>query len=618
MKALLKKIWSKKAVQPGDTRAIFKKWKKGGITIRVCVGTGGVAAGGQDVIRAFTERLHKNGVSASVRKRCTVHKVGCRGCCAKDVLVDVSINGETTTYQFINPGKVGRIVAEHIIGGAPVREWMAGPDYSAFHARQKKILLADCGQIDPEDIEAYRATGGYHAAEKVLSSMQPEEVIREIKDSGLRGRGGAGFPTGPKWEACRQAPGDRKYIICNADEGDPGAFMDRSVIEGNPHAVIEGMIIGAHAIGAAQGYVYIRAEYPLAVERLRLAIQQAREHGLLGRKVMGHDMDFDIQVRLGAGAFVCGEETALIASLEDRVGEPRPRPPYPVHSGLWGKPTVINNVETWATVPKIITNGSAWFASIGTEKSKGTKIFSLVGKINNTGLVEVPMGIALREIIYDIGGGIPDNKQFKAVQTGGPSGGCIPASRLDAPVDYENLSALGSIMGSGGMVVMDEDTCMVDMARFFVSFCRDESCGQCTPCREGTQQIVSILDEITQGRGTDEHITELEELCVVMKETSLCGLGKTAPNPLLSTLRYFRHEYDAHIRDKKCPAGVCKALICYMINESGCTGCTVCARNCPQQAITGEKKKPHMIDQGKCIKCGICIDSCKFNAVIKG
>jgi NADH-quinone oxidoreductase subunit F len=437
---------------------------------------------------------------------------------------------------------------------------LTGPEYETFHGKQQKVVLAHCGQIDPEEIEAYMAVGGYQAAKKTLFFMSPDEVIEEIKQSGLRGRGGAGFPTGIKWEACRRVPGDQKYIICNADEGDPGAFMDRSTIEGDPHAVLEGMIIGAYAIGATIGIVYIRAEYPLAVERLHRAIAQARESGFFGANIFGSGIDLEIQIKLGAGAFVCGEETALIASLEDQIGEPRPRPPFPAQRGLWGQPTNINNVETWATVPKIILQGADWFKAIGTEKSTGTKIFSLVGKINNTGLVEVPLGIPLREIIFEIGGGIPNHKKFKAVQTGGPSGGCIPFEHIDVPVDYEHLMALGSIVGSGGMVVMDEDICMVDVAKYFVSFCMDESCGKCSPCREGTRELVRLLEDITQGRGTPGHLDDLEELCLVVKDAALCGLGKTAPNPVLSTLKYFREEYEAHIRDKVCPARVCKRL----------------------------------------------------------
>jgi len=531
------------------------------VTVKVCMGLGGISAGGQEVLDAFARQFDQKGLAGEVGRRCHSQKVGCMGLCAKDVLADVIIDGQTTTYQYVKPDMVERIVEEHILGGVPVAEWLAGPEYEQFHNKQEKIVLKNCGHIDPEDIQAYLAVGGYQGAEKALTSMSPEQVIEEIKSSGLRGRGGAGFSTGIKWGFCRSFPGDQKYVICNADEGDPGAFMDRAVIEGDPHAVIEGMIIGAYAIGASVGIVYIRAEYPLAIERLNLALSQARARGLLGAKLFNSEFDFDIRVKLGAGAFVCGEETALIASLEDQIGEPRPRPPFPAKSGLWGKPTNINNVETWATVPKIIQQGSSWFSAIGTEKSKGTKIFSLVGKIRNTGLVEVPLGIPLREIIYSIGGGIPEGKRFKAVQTGGPSGGCIPWEHIDVPVDYENLMALGSIVGSGGMVVLDEDNCMVDVAKFFVSFCRDESCGKCTPCREGTRELVNILDEISQGKGTATHLSMLEELCLVVRDTSLCGLGKSAPNPVLSTLKFFREEFEAHIaRDKYCPARVCKEL----------------------------------------------------------
>ncbi|MDA8171393.1 MAG: NADH-quinone oxidoreductase subunit NuoF [Nitrospiraceae bacterium] len=587
------------------------------VIISVCVGTGGMAAGALDVIKAFETELAGRGVEAEFKKRCEVHKVGCRGFCAKDVLVDVTAAGKTRTYQNISAGMAPRIVDEHILQGNPVMEWAVGPEYATFHGKQHKLVLAECGIIDPEEIGSYMEHGGYKAAAKALLKLHPEEIINEIKKSGLRGRGGAGFPTGMKWEFCRKAPGTRKCVICNADEGDPGAFMDRSVVEGNPHSVIEGMLIGAFAIGANEGYVYIRAEYPLAVERLKRAIGQARESGWLGKDIQGSGCDFDIRIGLGAGAFVCGEETALIASLEGQIGEPRPKPPFPANKGLWGMPTNINNVETWATVPKIINNGAPWFSGIGSEKSKGTKIFSLVGKIKNTGLVEVPMGMPLKEIIYDIGGGVPDGKKLKAVQTGGPSGGCITADYIETPVDYESLGALGSIMGSGGMVVMDEDTCMVDVARFFLSFCMDESCGQCTPCREGTKEMVRLLEEITRGEGTPEHITMLEEICAAMKEASLCGLGKTASNPVLSTLKYFRHEYDAHIFEKKCPAAACRALINFRIDENRCKGCGMCLRNCPQGAITGQKKKPHTVDPDKCIKCGACLDSCKFGAVSK-
>jgi NADH:ubiquinone oxidoreductase subunit F (NADH-binding) len=602
--------------KPAAAKKTRPKKSPSDLIIRVCMGLGGISAGGEEVLRSFAEKLAEKGLEAQTGSRCRTQKVGCMGFCAKDVLVDVILNGQTSTYQFVKPDMVERIINEHILAGRPVLEWLAGPEYEAFHQQQKKIVLTHCGLIDPEDIQAYLAVGGYEAARKALSSQNPDQIIQEIKASGLRGRGGAGFPTGIKWEACRRSPGDQKYIICNADEGDPGAFMDRAVIEGDPHAVIEGMIIGAYAMGASEGIVYIRAEYPLAIERLKLALLQAREQGFLGKGLFGSPFDFDIRVKLGAGAFVCGEETALIASLEDQIGEPRPRPPFPAQSGLWGRPTNINNVETWATVPKIIQNGAAWFAAIGTEKSKGTKIFSLVGKIRNTGLVEVPLGIPLRKIIYGIGGGIPNEKQFKAVQTGGPSGGCIPWEHIDVPVDYENLTALGSIVGSGGMVVLDEDNCMVDVAKFFVSFCMDESCGKCSPCREGTREMVKLLEEISQGKGTATHLNLLEELCLVVKETSLCGLGKTAPNPVLTTIRYFKDEYLAHIVEKRCPAGVCKPLITYEINPEQCTGCMACARNCPQACISGEKKKPHVIDKKKCIRCGICMESCKFDAVI--
>ncbi len=587
------------------------------INVKICMSLGGVLAGAPDVLKAFQEIMAEKGLKAAFGENC-VEQVGCMGLCAKNAIIEVRIDGVMNAYQWVKPHMVRRIVDEHIIGGVPVKEWLVpGPEYKQFFSKQNKVVLGACGTIDPENIDAYSEIGGYQSAKLAISSMTPEKVIEEIKASGLRGRGGAGFPTGVKWELCRRSPGDTKYIICNADEGDPGAYMDRAVIEGDPHAVIEGMIIAAYAIGASKGYVYIRAEYPLAVQRLRHAIAQARQQGYLGSNVLGLGLEFDIQVKLGAGAFVCGEETALIASLEDQIGEPKPKPPFPADKGLWGKPTCINNVETLATLPKIIKNGAAWFGGIGTAKSKGTKIFSLVGKVNHTGLVEVPMGIPLREIIYEIGGGIPKNKKFKAVQTGGPSGGCIPADHIDVPVDYDNLTAVGSIMGSGGMVVMDEDTCMVDVAKYFVTLCMDESCGKCTPCREGTRELSRLLNEITAGKGTPEHLTALDELSAVMRDMSLCALGKTAPNPVMSTLRYFRDEYEAHIFQKKCPAGVCKSLIEFTIDPEACTGCTACARQCPQKAIHGEKKKPHSIDQAACVKCGICFDTCKFGGVKK-
>jgi NADH-quinone oxidoreductase subunit F len=585
------------------------------IVISVCTGTGGVAAGGYKVIEAFQQILEEKDLTAKYTPR--THKVGCRGFCAKDVLVDVSFNGRTETYQFVTPERVEKIVEEHIVGGQPVEKWLVKEDYHAFHSKQQKLVLANCGRIDPESIAEYIDAGGYTAAAKALK-IDPDEIVRIIKDSGLRGRGGGGFVTGIKWESCRRAVGKTKYVLCNADEGDPGAFMDRSIVEGNPHVVIEGMIIGAYAIGASEGYVYIRAEYPLAVDRLRLALDQARSQNYLGENIFGTGINFDIKVVLGAGAFVCGESTALMTSIEDKAGEPRPKYVHTTDRGLWGQPSNLNNVETWANVPMIIEKGAKWFTGIGSEGSKGTKIFSLVGKINNTGLVEVPMGIPLRDIIYEIGGGIPNKRQFKAVQTGGPSGGCIPASHLDMPVDYEHLYEAGSMMGSGGMIVLDEDTCMVDMSKYFLKFCMDESCGQCTPCREGVTQMVRLLTEITEGRGTPAHIGLLEELSQVISDTSLCGLGKSAPNPVLSTLHYFRDEYDAHINDKRCPAGVCKELTTFTIDAAACTGCTVCARNCPAGAISGEKKEPHHIDQEKCITCRVCYEKCKFGAVIKG
>ncbi len=588
------------------------------VVIKICMGTGGIAAGGKEVMQAFVEELKQQGVDATVEKHCSVHQVGCRGFCARDVLVDVIINGEKTTYQFIKPDMVPRIVEEHIVGGVVVDEWTAKEDYYAFHEKQVKVVLADCGEIDPESIDSYIERGGYEALKRVLSEMSPEEVIKVIKDSGLRGRGGAGFPTGLKWEFARQKNSDTKYIICNADEGDPGAFMDRSIIEGNPHSVIEGMVIGAYAIGAKTGYVYIRAEYPLAVERLKIALAQAKEKKFLGESILGKDFSFEIKIKLGAGAFVCGEETALIASIEGRRGMPRAKPPFPVEKGLWGKPTVINNVETLANVPYIIRNGASWFAQYGTEKSKGTKVFALTGKVKNTGLIEVPMGISLREIIYDIGGGIEGDRRLKAVQTGGPSGGCIPESMIDISVDYESLQKVGSIVGSGGMVVMDETDCMVNIARYFLEFTQTESCGKCVPCRIGTKRLLEILTRITDGRGRPGDIDLLLILSEDIKAGSLCGLGQTAPNPVLSTIKYFRDEYEAHIHDKRCPAGVCKNLLTYTILEEFCKGCTMCARVCPAGAIVGEKKKPHRIVQEICIKCGACFETCKFKAIRKG
>ncbi len=585
------------------------------VIVRVCIGTGGLAAGGKEVIQAFKKSITDFCVDLDLDFTCHYQKVGCRGFCARDVLVDVVDGDKSVTYQGIKPDNAKRIVQEHLIEGKPVTEWLIDDTYYAFHDKQHKILLKDCGAIDPEDIQAYINVGGYDGIKKILSEMTPAEVINEIKASGIRGRGGAGFPTGVKWEACRKAPGDTKYIVCNADEGDPGAFMDRSIIEGNPHSVIEGMMIAAYAIGSTLGYVYIRAEYPAAVERLKLAMAQAHETGYLGKNLFDSDFSFDVRIKLGAGAFVCGEETALIASIEGQRGMPRAKPPFPVHRGLWGRPTVINNVETLANVPNIIRNGAAWYASIGTEKSKGTKVFALTGKVKNTGLIEVPMGIRLGEIIYDIGGGIIGDKQFKAVQTGGPSGGCIPASLLDTPVDFESLAKAGSIVGSGGMVVLDETDCMVNIAKFFLEFTQAESCGKCVPCRIGTKRLLEILIRITKGEGKEGDIELLEKLSSSVKSASLCGLGQTAPNPVLSTLKYFRDEYEAHIRDKKCTAKVCRDLLKYSIIAEACKGCGACLKACPAGAITGEKKKPHVIDPDICIKCGACFDVCKFKSV---
>ncbi|MHB8844314.1 MAG: NADH-quinone oxidoreductase subunit NuoF [Nitrospirota bacterium] len=585
--------------------------------IRVCMGPAGIAAGGRKVIEAFSAALAQQGVPAAVRENCSSHQVGCVGLCARDVLVEVHEGGAKTVYQYVKPDMVPRIVEEHLVAGTPVKEWLVDGTYDAFYNKQVKVVLADCGRIDPEEIEAYQAIGGYEAAQEVLNSWYPEEVITEIKMSGLRGRGGAGFPTGLKWELGRKAPGDIKYLICNADEGDPGAFMDRAVIEGNPHSVIEGMIIGAYALCSHHGYVYIRAEYPLAVERLKRALDQAREKGFLGNKIFNTTFDFDIKVKLGAGAFVCGEETALIASIEGQRGMPRPKPPFPVNKGLWQRPTVINNVETLANIATIIKKGCGWYASYGTEKSRGTKVFALTGKINNTGLIEIPMGITLREIIEEIGGGIENGKALKAVQTGGPSGGCIPASMLDLNVDYESLAKVGSIVGSGGMIVLDEDNCMVNMAKYFVQFTQEESCGKCVPCRVGTKRLLEILERITRGEGKEDDIERLETLGAGIRNMSLCGLGQTAPNPVLSTIKYFREEYEAHIRDKKCPSKTCKALLTYSIDEKLCKACGACLRACPAAAITGEKKVPHKIDPAKCIRCGSCFDVCKFKSVMR-
>ena len=581
------------------------------------MGTGGIAGGADDVLATFKKQLESAGIKGKVKENCAIHQVGCRGFCARDVLVDITVDGERTTYQYIKPDMVSRLIEEHIVGNNPVEEWMVGEDYHQFHDLQKKIVLADCGKIDPENIQDYIDVGGYKGIAKVLAEMSPADVIANVKKSGLRGRGGAGFPTGLKWELCAAQEANPKYIICNADEGDPGAFMDRSVIEGNPHSVIEGMCIGAYAIGSSHGYVYIRAEYPLAVERLKLALEKARENGFLGESICGSNFDFEIKVKLGAGAFVCGEETALIASIEGERGMPRAKPPYPAEKGLWGKPTIINNVETWANLPPIINKGADWYSSIGCETSKGTKVFALTGKIRNTGLIEVPMGIPLRNIIFDIGGGIEGGKLLKAVQTGGPSGGCIPQQHIDLEMDYNNLLKVGSMMGSGGMVVLDESDCMVNIARFFLEFTQAESCGKCTPCRLGTKRLLEILTRITKGEGKKGDIELLQDLANDVKDTSLCGLGMSAPNPVLSTIKYFRHEYEAHINDKRCPAKVCRQLLTFFIREDLCVGCGMCKKACPTGAADGKNKSPHHIDTSTCIKCGACYDVCKFKAVLK-
>jgi NADH:ubiquinone oxidoreductase subunit F (NADH-binding)/(2Fe-2S) ferredoxin/ferredoxin len=593
------------------------------LDLLVCAGTGCVANHSFEIREELEKEIIKHGLQSEVR----VITTGCNGFCERGPIVVVQPDG--IFYQRITVKDIPHLVEEHFLKGRPVKELMYIPSPEeppipkmmdiGFFKHQRLIVLRNRGRIDPENIEEYIGFGGYQALEKALTKMTPKQIIEQIKKSGLRGRGGAGFPTGLKWELCRTSPGKIKYIVCNGDEGDPGAFMDRSVLEADPHAAIEGIIIGAKAIGAQRGFIYVRKEYPLAVKRVKIALRQAETYGLLGENILGTGFNFSIDVVQGAGAFVCGEETALLASIEGRVGRPRPRPPYPVQSGLWGKPTNINNVETWANVPQIILRGAHWFSLIGTKKSKGTKIFSLVGKINNTGLVEVPMGITLKEIIYDIGGGIPGGKAFKAVQTGGPSGGCIPQELLDLPIDYESLAKAGSMMGSGGMIVMDEETCMVDVARYFLNFTQEESCGKCPPCRMGTKHMVEILDRITKGEGREGDVEFLEEIGKDIKLASLCGLGQTAPNPVLTTIKYFRNEYVAHIKEKCCPALVCKALISYTIDPELCGGCTVCAKQCPSDAITGEPKKVHMIDQSKCIKCGICLTVCppKFNAVKK-
>ena len=590
--------------------------------VLVCGGTGCTSSHSMKVIAQLEQSLQELGIGDVL-----VVKTGCFGLCALGPIMIVYPEG--AFYAQMTPEHVKTVAEQHLVkGGKIVKELLyqgtVAEDGSIipfaetpFYKKQMRIALRNCGVIAPEDIEEAIAAGDYAALEKALTSMTPDDVINEMSASGLRGRGGAGFPTGRKWSFAKASPGNVKYVCCNADEGDPGAFMDRSVLEGDPHCVLEAMTIAGYAIGAHQGYIYVRAEYPVAVERLKIAIRQAREYGLLGKDILGLGFDFDIEIRLGAGAFVCGEETALMTSIEGHRGEPRPRPPFPAVKGLFGKPTILNNVETWANVNPIIVNGAAWFAKIGTQTSTGTKVFALGGKITNVGLVEVPMGTTLREIVEEIGGGIPGGKKFKAAQTGGPSGGCIPAECIDTPIDYDSLLSIGSMMGSGGMIILDEDTCMVDISKFYLEFTADESCGKCTPCRIGTKRLLQLLTKITEGKGEPEDLVKIEELASHMKQSSLCALGQSAPNPILSTLRYFRQEYVDHIEKKHCDAGVCKALLTYSIDPTKCRGCTLCARNCPTHAITGKVREAHVIDKDICIKCGVCMANCKFGAVVR-
>ena len=586
--------------------------------ILVCRGTGCTSSKSPEIIENFREIIDEKGIQ-NVR----VIQTGCFGLCAKGPIV--IIRPEDTFYAMVTPDDCREIIEKHIEKGEIVERLLCKDvdntmvnrlDELNFYKKQKRIALKNCGIIDPEEIDEYIAFDGYKALEQVLTSMSPDEVINEVTESGLRGRGGAGFPTGKKWLFTKQAEGDQKYVVCNADEGDPGAFMDRSILEGDPHSVLEAMEIAGYSVGADKGYIYVRAEYPIAVQRLRVAIDQAREYGLLGKNIFGTDFSFDIEIRLGAGAFVCGEETALLESIEGRRGQPRVKPPYPANSGLWGKPTLINNVETYANITRIILNGAKWYASIGTEKSKGTKVFALGGNVNNIGLVEVPMGTTLREIVFDIGGGIPNGREFKAAQTGGPSGGCIPKEHLDTPIDYESLSNIGSMMGSGGLIVMDDSKCMVNIAKFYLDFTVSESCGKCTPCRIGTKRMLEILDRMCEGKADEDDLYKLEKLALNIKKSAICGLGQTAPNPVLSTLKYFRDEYMEHIKYKKCRAGQCKALANIEIDPEKCKGCGICKRNCPVNAITGEPRQPHKIDPDVCIKCGTCVDKCPFKAIM--
>ncbi|AOY74792.1 NADH-quinone oxidoreductase subunit NuoF [Clostridium formicaceticum] len=591
--------------------------------VLVCAGTGCTSSDSLKIMEKLENQLKEYNLEKEVK----VVKTGCFGLCEAGPIIIVYPEG--AFYSHVKIEDIERITEEHLLKGRIVKDLLYKESVEedtikainevGFYKKQQRVALRNCGLINPEVIEEYIAFDGYQALAQVLTEMTPEEVIDTIKKSGLRGRGGGGFPTGLKWEFTAKAEGDQKYVACNADEGDPGAFMDRSVLEGDPHVIIEAMAIAGYAVGANKGYVYVRAEYPIAVKRLQIAIDQAKEKGLLGENIFGTDFGFDLEIRLGAGAFVCGEETALINSIEGKRGMPRPRPPFPAHKGIWDKPTLLNNVETYANVPQIILKGAEWFSSIGTEKSKGTKVFALGGKINNTGLLEIPMGTTLKEVIYEIGGGIPNGKAFKAVQTGGPSGGCIPAQYIDTPIDYDNLISLGSMMGSGGMIVMDEDNCMVDIARFFLDFTVEESCGKCTPCREGTKRMLELLEKISEGKGVMEDITKLETLAKTIKSASLCGLGQTAPNPVLSTLKYFRDEYEAHVNEKRCPAGVCQALLQYTVVAELCKKCGICATKCPVSCISGEKgKEVYAIDTEKCIKCGACLSACPFNAIVKG
>lgn len=611
---MVRKVIEEQGIQMAEKTGYRKQ-------VLICGGTGCTSSGSKKVIAALEKALVEN----EIDKEILVVKTGCFGLCALGPIMIVYPEG--AFYSQVTPESVAVIAKEHLKNNNIVKELLyqetvhtdgsiVSLNETQFYKKQMRLALRNCGVINPEDIEEYIALDGYQALAKVLTSMSGKDVIDELLKSGLRGRGGGGFPTGRKWSFAMETEGDIKYVCCNADEGDPGAFMDRSILEGDPHCVIEAMAIAGYTIGASMGYIYVRAEYPIAVERLQIAVDQAREYGLLGNNIFGTDFSFDIEIRLGAGAFVCGEETALMTSIEGHRGEPRPRPPFPAVKGLFGKPTVLNNVETYANIPQIILNGSEWFSSIGTEKSKGTKVFALGGKITNVGLVEIPMGTTLREIVEEIGGGIPNGKKFKAAQTGGPSGGCIPACHIDTPIDYDSLTALGSMMGSGGLIILDEDTCMVDISKFYLEFTVDESCGKCTPCRIGTRRLMQFLEKITSGKGELEDLEKIEELAMHMKTSSLCALGQTAANPVLSTIKYFRDEYLSHIVDKKCTAGVCKDLLYYEIQPNLCKGCTKCARNCPVNAIEGEVRKPHVIDKNKCIKCGLCVKNCKFNAIV--